>query len=146
LNERLSRPDFYELSLEERAQIHRRAIVGDFYVTSVHAITRGGQLVLLNGSGNSIAALSYAAARVYVVAGHNKLVGTLEEALVRARHVAAVMNSRRLGRANPCVVDGICHDESCELPDRLCNKTLIVDREELIGRIQVVLVGEVLGF
>jgi hypothetical protein len=88
-----------------------------------------------------------------IVAGINKIVKNVNEALERIRKVAAPMNAKRHALkhhrqdfgALPCAITGECVD--CNQDWRLCRYTVIIEgtmiREK--GRINVVLVGEELG-
>jgi hypothetical protein len=82
--------------------------------------------------------------KVIVVAGANKIVKDLNEALERVRKVAAPMDARRLNLKTPCAVSGVCTD--CDAPDRICRVTTIMHRKPLKTDITVVLVGEELGY
>ena len=81
---------------------------------------------------------------VVVIAGMNKLVPTVEDAVARARGIAAPINAQRFDIQTPCKVDGVCHD--CNASDCICNYIVRTRRSKVEGRIQVILVGEPLGF
>ena len=77
--------------------------------------------------------------------GRNKLAPTYEEALWRARNIAAPKNAQRLGWKTPCAVHGDrCYD--CKSPDRLCRCLTVlwgaVDNMEM----EVVLIDQDLGY
>ncbi|WP_417039339.1 LUD domain-containing protein [Dialister hominis] len=59
--------------------------------------------------------------KVYFVLGVNKIMPTLEEAIYRARNVAAPKNVLRHGYKCGCSLQGgdRCYD--CGAPDRICN-------------------------
>ena len=87
---------------------------------------------------------------VIIVAGINKLVPNVEAALARIRCVAAPANVRRhphFDPAPPCAETGVCVD--CRSPWRICNKTVIIEREfdndHYRARTHIVIVGEPLG-
>lgn len=65
------------------------------------AITEEGELYNVDGNGNRVAALIYGPQRVIVVAGVNKIVRNLEEAISRVKYVAAPANGVRLGTIPP---------------------------------------------
>jgi hypothetical protein len=123
---------------------YREALLSDVFLTGVNAITRSGELVCVDSSGNRVAAMIFGPARVVVVAGVNKVVGDLDEAFARARRIAP-LNCRRLGHATPCAQSGRCSD--CLIPERMCNYTGIIHhglKEK--DRIHVLLIAEELGF
>lgn len=131
-------------SWDETMAAYRRALGADVFVTGVNAITRAGELVCIDSSGNRAAALIFGPARVVVVAGVNKAVEGLDEAFARLRRIAP-LNCRRLGHKTPCAETGRCED--CMIPQRMCNYTAIIhDGLKEKDRIHVVVVAKELGF
>ncbi len=126
-----------------RIEINRKGMNADWLVTGANAITRGGEIVNLDGIGNRVGAISFGPRRVLVVAGQNKLVDDMEAAMKRVRDIAAPQNSKRLGFGNPCEADGVCHD--CEAPHRICRIWGIVEGQMDPDRIIVLIVEEDLG-
>ena len=57
------------LPFSEVEEIYRQALLADVFLTSSNAITRQGQLVNIDSSGNRVAAISYGPRKVIVVAG-----------------------------------------------------------------------------
>ena len=82
--------------------------------------------------------------KVIVVAGANKLVGTLDEALARIKNIACPLNGKRLNFKTPCALTGKCAD--CNSPDRMCKVTVILEKKPSLSDITIVLVGENLGY
>lgn len=132
------------LSKEEAIQVRKRGIQADFFVAGSNAITEDGKIVNIDGMGNRLAAFCYGPQRVIIVAGRNKIVANIEAALWRVRNVAAPMNAMRFGLNTPCVRTGVCSD--CDSPQRICNLTLIIEKQRMVGRISVILVNQDLGF
>ena len=122
----------------------RKTVVADVFLSSVNAVTLDGKLVCLDGVGNRVAALAFGPKRTIVVAGVNKLVKGLNEALWRVKNVAAPMNVKRLNRDAPCALDGFCVD--CDSSGRLCRAILILEKAPALSDFNVILVGESLGF
>ncbi len=129
---------------EERQAMMRQAFSCDVYLSGTNAITEDGELVNVDGNGNRVAAMTFGPRQVLVVAGINKLTKTVQDAVSRARNVAAPINAQRFALATPCQADGICHD--CNSPDCICNYIVRTRRCKPAGRIKVILVGEELGF
>jgi len=129
---------------EEVDRLRRLELTADVFLSSANAITMDGKIVAVDGAGNRVAAMSFGPKTVILVAGVNKIVRNLDEALARARNVAAIMNWRRLGLKLPCVEIGRCVD--CDSPDRGCRIVLILERRPLRTDYHVVLVRERLGF
>jgi hypothetical protein len=131
-------------SWDETMARYREALDADVFVTGVNAITRSGQLVDLDSSGNRAAATIFGPRRVVVAAGANKLVDDLDAAFARLRRIAP-LNCRRLGHKTPCAETGVCSD--CLIPERMCNYVGIVQHGlKEPGRFRIVLIAEELGF
>ena len=130
-------------SLEEKMELMRQALTCDVFLMSANAISEDGQLVNIDGTGNRVAALCFGPKEVIVIAGMNKVEGSLEEAYSRARKFAAPVNAQRFDFETPCSKTGICAD--CLSPQCICSQ-LVVTRRTIGGRIKVILVGEDLGF
>ena len=132
-------------NMEERNYAMRQCLMSDVFITGANAISMDGQMVNIDGNGNRVAAIVYGPKSVIVVAGMNKVVDTIEDAVVRARSVAAPMNKQRFPMPSPCLVTGTCAD--CNSEGCICNQILITRRcNGGAGRIKFILVGEELGF
>ena len=120
------------------------AIGTEVYLTSVNGLAETGELINIDGTGNRVAATLYGHKKVYFIVGRNKLAPTYDEALWRARNIAAPKNAQRLGRKTPCAINGDrCYD--CKSPERIC-KGLVVHWGAMMGtKMEVVLVDEDLG-
>lgn len=142
------------LYIEDRSK-HYEA---DFFVTSVNALTIGGELYLVDGLGNRISAILFGPKKVIVIVGKNKIVPNLRSAVERVKCNAAPPNTVRLSRDTPCSKNGICaspyFDEEdiftkgCTSKDRICSNALIMAKqnESNKGRISVIIVGDDLGY
>lgn len=122
----------------------RRTLLVDVFLSSVNAITLDGKLVSLDAVGNRVAALAFGPKKTVVVAGINKLVRSLDEALWRIKNVSAPMNAKRLNRNAPCTLNGYCVD--CNSGERLCRAILILEKAPTLSDFNVIIVGEGLGF
>ena len=131
------------VSREKYKEIYGKICTCDFFLMGTNAVTLDGELVNVDGTGNRVAFLCFGPENVIVIAGMNKLCKTREEAVDRARNVAAPVNTVRLGRKTPCTVTGKCED--CCSPDCICDQ-IVITRQSKNGRIKVILVGEELGF
>lgn len=129
---------------EETFEIFRKSLCADVFFMSTNAITEDGILVNIDGTGNRCAALVFGPKKVVIVAGVNKVCSTLDEAVMRARTVAAPMNAIRLERNTPCTYDGMCHD--CNSPESICSHIIVTRRCNDPDRIHVVLVDKDYGF
>lgn len=124
-----------------------KAAGAQVYITSANAVAETGEIINIDGAGNRVAATLFGHQRVYFVVGRNKLAPTYEDALWRARNVAAPKNAQRLGCKTPCAVKGDrCYD--CKSPERIC-RGLVVLWEPMMGMeqsVEILLVDEELGY
>lgn len=131
-------------SPEERMELMRRCLLSDVFITGANAISMDGQMVNIDGMGNRVSAIVFGPKSVIVVAGMNKVVDTVEDAVVRARTVAAPTNKQRFPAPTPCLFTGTC--ANCKGEGSICNQFLITRSCRPAGRIKFILVGEDLGF
>ena len=129
---------------EERQMVSKKCLTADVFLTGANAISMDGQMVNIDGIGNRVAAIVYGPDMVLVVAGMNKVVDTVEDAVTRARTIAAPINNQRFDNQNPCKTTGSCADCKCETC--ICNQILVTRNCRPAGRIKFILVGEDLGF
>ena len=87
--------------------------------------------------------MCYGPRQVVVIAGMNKVLGTLDDAIARARNIAAPANAQRFGIKMPCGLTGQCGD--CTSPDCICSYVVVTRNSMVHERIKVILVGEDLG-
>ncbi|MDR1532329.1 MAG: lactate utilization protein [Clostridiales bacterium] len=133
------------LNFEERMELMRKALLCDTFLCSSNAISEDGQLVNIDNYGNRTAAMIFGPKQVIVVAGINKVVKTVEDAMVRARTIVAPLNIQRFPSiATPCSKTGSC--TNCVTQDTVCNYFVTIRLCKPAGRIKVILVGENLGF
>ncbi len=131
------------VSPEEKLEIEKNCLFSDVFLTGANALSLDGQMVNIDGYGNRVAAIIYGPGSVIVIAGMNKVCESLEDAVTRARTVAAPANQQRFQRDTPCTVTGACGD--CKSEDCICNQIVITRHCRPAGRIKFILVGEDLG-
>lgn len=135
-------------SKEEKRELALKCLSADVFLMSSNAITEDGELVNIDGQGNRIAALCFGPKKVIVVAGMNKIVKSLDDAIQRARNYAAPVNAQRvashLGIQTPCVTAGACYD--CKSQTSICSNILTTRLSFPQGRINVILVNDYLGY
>lgn len=132
------------LSQEEIKQIYRGAFSSDVYFSSTNAITEKGELYNVDGTGNRVAAMLYGPDKVIVIAGINKIVKDIDEAILRNERIAAPANCKRLNRNTPCVKLGYCMN--CSSPERICSEYTIIRKQRDTDRIHVIFINEDLGY
>ena len=123
----------------------RKCLLTDVFFTSVNGLAETGEMVNIDGTGNRVAGSLFGHEKVYFVIGANKLVPTLEEAVFRARNVAAPMNAARHHYRTPCAIrQDHCYD--CKSPDRICCAQTIYYQKMRHIEMEVILIGEPLGY
>ncbi len=129
---------------EERRKLMRQGLLADYFISGANAVSEDGEIVNIDGMGNRVGAIVYGPDHVVIIAGMNKVAKTLEDAVKRARTIAAPINKQRFGGTTPCVKTGSCGD--CKAEDCICCQMLVTRVCRPAGRIKVILVGEELGF
>ena len=126
----------------------------DLFLLSANALTTGGLIVNIDGTGNRVAASIYGPKQVVYVVGSNKLVdGGIEDAIRRVKREACPPNCRRLGKRTPCA-EGGCPaladpkvlGPGCDSPDRICKATVVFERPPSRTPTTVLLIDEPLGY
>ena len=126
-------------------QEERKTAMGtQVYLSSANGLAETGEIINIDGSGNRVASTLYGHEKVYLVIGRNKLAPTYDEALWRARNIAAPKNAQRLGKKTPCAVNGDrCYD--CKSPERICRGLVVLWGPMMGMETEVILVDEDLG-
>ena len=130
-------------TMEERDAVAAKCFSADVFLTGANGLSIDGQMVNIDGMGNRVAAIIYGPKTVLVIAGMNKVTDCIEDAVKRARTVAAPANQQRFQLENPCTVTGTCAD--CKSVSCICNQIVITRHCRPVGRIKFILVGEDLG-
>jgi hypothetical protein len=150
--------DRYEkgLSPEEALKRKQECVMADTFISGTNAITQEGALYNIDGTGNRLCAFLFGPKRVIVVAGYNKIVPTLEDAMIRMKTVCAPANAIRLGFDTYCAKHGHCISQDLKgrnmmfppsgaCTSRLCQNAVITGRQPE-GRMIVIIIGEELGY
>lgn len=136
---------FWHWKAEDKAEAQHRSMTTDHYIVSVNGLAETGELLNIDGVGNRVSATLFGHKKVWFVVGRNKLAPTYEEALWRARNIAAPQNARRLGRRTPCAIKGDhCYD--CKSPERICGALTVLWQKMSGMEMEVVLVDQELGY
>jgi L-lactate utilization protein LutC len=129
----LVKPRLRQLDRKTQAdEIRRLSQAPGVVVGSVHAITEDGQVLAASATGSQIGPYAYGAGRVIWVAGAQKIVPTLQDALDRIERYALPLEDARAHQAY-----GVGSS---------INRILIFRREHQPGRTTLILVKEKLGF
>jgi L-lactate utilization protein LutB len=141
-------------SSEQAEEMYRQAFTADVFIAGANAVTLDGQIVNTDGKGNRVAPMIFGPKKVILVAGVNKLVADAEAGRRRIREICAPLDVERYihkyGQTEyevlPCAKTGLCAD--CRNDLRFCCYTVVIEAAAITehGRINVVLVGEALGY
>jgi hypothetical protein len=102
----------------------------DYMLGSAQAVTDSGEIIVGSGSGSQLGSYAYAAGKVILVVGHQKLVRDVDEGLRRLRDYSLPREYARM--------------QSLGHMGGALGKTLI-EHQEFSGRTRVILVAETLG-
>lgn len=117
---------------EKRQALRRKGVAADWFLSGVQAIAATGELVGCDKTGSRIGAWPYAAGHLVLVSGVNKIVPTLDDALVRCWEYALPIERQRAQR-----VYGTSSD---------IGKIVALEKEMASDRVTLILVGERLGY
>lgn len=143
------------LTREQIEAIYRESFCADAYLCSTNAVTEQGELYNVDGTSNRVAAMLYGPRSVIVVAGIQKIVKDLDEAVLRVKRTAAPANCLRLSLDTYCTAKGECSSgagacahmtEGCRSDGRACSNYVVMARQRAKGRVTVLLVGEPTGY
>lgn len=147
-----------DMGLDQRLEKHNQVIWhwkdgslqdaarAEVYLASVNGLAETGEIINIDGAGNRVASTIFGHEEVYFIVGRNKLAPDYDGALWRARNIASPKNAQRLGKKTPCAAKGDkCYD--CKSPDRICRAlTVLWEAPTGIGRSEVVLIAQELGY
>ena len=147
-----------DMGLDQRLETHNQVIWhwkdgttqeaarAQVYLTSVNGLAETGEIINIDGTGNRVASTIFGHEEVYFIVGRNKLSPDYDAALWRARNIASPKNAQRLKKATPCAAKGDkCYD--CSSPERICRAlTVLWEKPTGVGRAEVVLIDEDLGY
>lgn len=137
---------------EQIDEVFIKSMGVDAYFCSSNAVTEEGELYNVDGHANRVAAIAYGPKKVIMLVGVNKIVKNLDEAVKRVKTVAAPKNAVRLNCKTYCLAKGHCVDmeggigKGCDSPERLCRSYLVSSKQKHVGRINVILINEELGY
>lgn len=128
------------ISMEENTRRRREGMLSDLYICGTNALTKTGELINADGSGNRVAAQIFGPKKVLIVTGRNKIVKNVEEGFKRIIEIAAPKNIERMN--NTALAMG---KEPRHNMNNIGNKWAYIDGD-VEGRTTIILVDEDLGF
>jgi hypothetical protein len=120
-----------EKDRDKQMELRRKAVFADYFLGSVHAITRAGQLIAGSATGSQLAAYAYGGKNLILVAGTNKIAANLDEGLRRLREHSVPLEDKRM--------------KGLGFPGTILSRIFIYEREAQ-RNVHVILVNEKLGF
>jgi hypothetical protein len=115
----------------------------DVFISGTNALTEDGKIVNIDGMGNRVAGIIFGARTSIVVVGRNKLMKDVDAAIYRIRNTITPAFAQRRKLSLPCAKAGKCLD--CNVPERACNITVIIERKPALTDLKVVMVNDDLG-
>ena len=117
----------------KQMELRRKSVISKYFLGSVHAVAETGEIVIASGSGSQLPAYIYTSNNVIWVAGIQKIVPTLNDAIKRVREYSLPMEDARMKREG--------------YSGSTIGKLLIFEREINPARkMTLILVNEKLGF
>ena len=139
---------YWHEELEEDMTVmeaRKKAAEAEIYLSSVNAISLNGEIVNIDNTGNRVAAMTFGPREVYLILGRNKICNDLNEAVDRARNIAAPLNAKRLNKKTPCAIKADkCYD--CHSEERICRNLSIFWKRPLGLKYHIVIIDKDLGY
>lgn len=117
---------------KKQAELRRKSVTAGYFLGSVNAIAMTGELVACDASGSRVSAYPFAAERLILVSGIQKITPTLGDAMRRVREYVYPLEDARARKAygSPSAI----------------GKWVIIEKEMFKGRTTLILIKEKLGF
>ncbi len=126
------RPRYMKMDRQSQAREIRKLIAGpDYMLGSVAAVTQDGVLVAGSATASQLGPYAYTAGKVILIVGSQKIVPDLDAALRRIREYILPWEDAQV---RPLVPTG-----------SFVGKILIIEREWINGRVEVILVRKPIG-
>jgi len=123
-----------ENDAQKRAELRRKSIAVEYFVSSVNAITEDGKLIAVDATGSRVGSIPFAAEKVIIVVSANKIVKDLDSAFKRIKEYVFPLEDARM------------KSEYGNNVSSSLNKWLILEKEFMPNRTSVIIVKESLGF
>lgn len=117
---------------QKQADLRRKSVTSEYFLGSVNAIAETGELFACDASGSRVGAYPYAAKHLILVSGVNKIVPTWDDGIERLRRFVFPLEDKRARAAYGA-------------PSSI-SKMVIIEKESIPDRINLILVKEVLGY
>lgn len=123
-----------ETDPEKQSLLRKESVLSDFYLGSVHALSKTGEMVIASNTGSQLPHLAFTSQNIILVVSTQKITHNLEQAFQRVEEYVIPLEDARMMEAYKS------HTQE--------SKTLILHKENpnLGRKVQVLLVNEKLGF
>ncbi len=114
--------------------LRKEAVLSDFYLGSVHAVSETGEFVIASNSGSQLPYIVFTSPNLIFVVGTQKIVPTLDAAVRRVREYVYPLEDARM--------------KSVGMGGSFISKLLIFEKEQpfLKRNVRMIFVNEILGF
>lgn len=118
----------------KKAALRKQAVLSDYYLGSVHALTEAGEILIASNSGSQLPHIVYTSQNLIFVVGVQKIVSDLSSAMARLKEHVFPLEDKRMKEAG--------------MGGSYISKMLIIDKEQpFMGRkSHIIFVNEALGF
>jgi hypothetical protein len=123
-----------EKDSQKQSLLRKQSALSDYYLGSVHALAKTGELVIASNSGSQLPHLAFTSPNIILVVGTQKITSDLDEALKRLNEYVLPLENdnlmKKMGR------------------ESFISKLLILNREPsfMERKVHIILVNEKLGF
>ncbi len=123
-----------EKNPEKQALLRKQAVLSDYYLGSVHALSKTGEFIIASNSGSQLPHIAYTSTNLIFVVGAQKIVATINEGLKRLdEYVIPLEDKNLMEKFNAHTYP---------------SKILIFKKEPsfMQRKVRIIIVNEVLGF
>ncbi|MGK2849061.1 MAG: lactate utilization protein [Minisyncoccota bacterium] len=119
---------------EKQTMLRQQSVFADYALSSVHAVTETGDILIASASGSQLPAIAFTSPNIIFVVGTQKIVPTIQDALTRIREHVFPLENERMKNAG--------------MGGSVLAKILLLEQEPAFmnRKVTVIFVHEVLGF
>lgn len=135
---------YKDVPFSEAVEIMCESMLSDFLVASTNAITKNGQLVNLDSTGNRAAGMIFNPRKVIVVVKINKIVEDLDKLFKRLKKIE-ILNTKRINHKATRTTTGTCSD--CDVKCRIFNYMSVVNNvKKFTNRFTILVIADNVGY
>lgn len=121
-----------ERDAAKQMDLRLKSSLSQYFIGSVHAVTRSGEVIAASAGGSQLAAYAFGAKNVVWIVGTHKIVENLEDAFTRIRELSLPLEDQRM--------------KSLGYPGSFVGKILVIERESPFQNARLIFVNDKLGF